>query len=143
MTTITATAAHLITDEEFRAEFNRLEAEKRAAELRQRNLTSPYEGKVWFTKERDGYGRTVRYIKTMKDGTSRTVAAVVCVPRWTEDLREKYGMERYFTNDWVKGEELRKDGRKQDEAVTQHKTLKSALAQFGCGAKEYDLYPAL
>lgn len=132
MTTITATA-------EAAARETLIEAN------RQRNLTSPYEGKVWFHKERDDYGRTIRVIKSQKDGRVTQLGVVVCVPRWTEDLREKHGMERYFTNDWLKGQAIRAEGRfpGHDETLTQHRTLKTALAQFGCGAKEYELYPAI
>lgn len=131
-TTAATTAAHLITDEEFRAEFNRLEAEKRAAELRDRNRQSPYNNKVWFHKERDDYGRTIRVVKTMVDGESKTLGVVVCVPRWTKDLLEK-GITRYFSNDWTKGAH-------HPEAVKNADSLKDALARFGCGSKEYELY---
>ncbi|ASR84104.1 hypothetical protein SEA_WHEELBITE_11 [Arthrobacter phage Wheelbite] len=107
-----------------------------------KSTNSYYEGKVWFTKERDDYGRTVRRVKAMKGGEMLTLGVVVCVPRWTEDLREKHGMERYFTNDYIKGEELRKAGDLgSKEHITQHKTLKLALAQWGCGSKEYERYP--
>ncbi|QGJ88085.1 hypothetical protein PBI_EDMUNDO_11 [Arthrobacter phage Edmundo] len=101
-----------------------------------------YEGKVWFTKERDDYGRTIRRVKSMTDGVITNHGVVVCVPRWTEELREKHGMERYFTNDYIKGEELRKAGDlASKEHITQHKTLKLALAQWGCGTKEFEMYP--
>lgn len=142
-TTAAATAAHLITDEEFRAEFNRLEALKAAEERRVQNLTSPYNGKVWFHKERDDYGRTIRVVKTMVDGVSSTLGVVVCVPRWKAEDAAR-GITRYFTNDWAKGAAIRAEGRFPDhkETLTNHDTLKSALAQFGCGSKEYELYTA-
>jgi hypothetical protein len=129
MTTTAPTAADITAARETLIEANRL-----------RNLTSPYEGKVWFHKERDSYGRTVRVVKAMADGVTVTRGVVVCVPRWDESLRAQYGMERYFTNDYLKGAELRAAGETQDGAITQHRALKSALAQFGCGAKEYELY---
>lgn len=129
MTTITA-ADHTAT--ELR--------EALAAKYREDRRNSRYEGKVWFTKTKDKYGRAVRHIIACTDGEQKTIGAVVLVPRWTEDLKAQYGMERYFTNDWVKGNELRAAGEKPEGAITQHKTLKSALAQFGCGTKEYELY---
>ncbi len=112
------------------------------AKYREDRRNSPYEGKVWFNKERDDYGRTVRVIKAQKDGDITNLGVVVCVPRWTEELREKHGMERYFTNDWVKGAAIRAEGRfpGHEETLTQHSKLKDALAQFGCGPKEYELY---
>jgi hypothetical protein len=129
------TAAHLITDEEFRAEFNRLEREKRIAEVREQNRRSAYNGKVWFNKERDDYGRTIRVVKTMEDGVSRTMGVVVCVPRWTPDLKAK-GITRYFTNDYS----ITEGHPTENGAVVNHDTLKAALARFGCGSKEYELY---
>lgn len=134
-TTAAATAAHLITDEEFRAEFNRLERERRAAEIRESNRASRYEGKVWFNKERDDYGRTVRVVKTMEDGVSRTMGVVVLVPRWTADLKAK-GISKFFSNDFSV------PGVTRGEAVLNHDTAAEALARFGCGVKEYELYPA-
>lgn len=139
----TETAAVMITDEEFRAEFNRLERIKREAEVREQNRKSPYNGKVWFHKERDDYGRTVRVVKTMVDGVSSTLGVVVCTPRWKAEDKAR-GISRYFTNDWAKGAAIRAEGRFPDhkETLTNHDTLKGALAQFGCGSKEYELYTA-
>jgi hypothetical protein len=105
------------------------------AKYRQDRRESIYEGKVWFTKERDKYGRTVRYVKTCKDGDLKTIAAVVCVPRWTPELKASMGITRYFSNDW------RVPGVGED-AVVNADTLKAALARFNCGTKEYELYPA-
>lgn len=134
-TTAAATAAHLITDEEFVAEFNRLEREKRQAEIREQNRASVYNGKVWFNKERDDYGRTIRVVKTMEDGVMTSVGVVVCVPRWTPELKAK-GITRYFSNDWrIKGGHPTENG-----ALVNADTLKGALARFGCGTKEYELY---
>lgn len=133
--TATETAAHLITDAEFTAEFNRLVQEKRAAEVREQNRQSAYNGKVWFTKERDDYGRTVRRVQTMEDGVTRTMGVVVCVPRWTPDLKAK-GVSRYFSNDFsIKGGHPTENG-----AVVNADTAKEALARFNCGTKEYELY---
>lgn len=131
------TANVTVTAEDFKAA-----QEVMQAKYREDRRNSPYEGKVWFNKERDDYGRTIRVIKAQNDGLVTTLGVVVCVPRWTEELREKRGMERYFTNDWVKGAAIRAEGRfpDHDETLTQHKTLKSALAQFKCGTKEYELY---
>ncbi|ATW59889.1 hypothetical protein SEA_WALTZ_11 [Arthrobacter phage Waltz] len=112
-----------------------------AAESKSTN--SYYEGKVWFTKERDDYGRTVRRVKAMKDGVMLNLGVVVCVPRWTKEDEAQYGIKRYFTNDWVKGEAIRAEGRipERDETVTQYDTPKAALQQWGCGTKEYERYP--
>lgn len=128
-------AAHLITDEEFTAEFNRLAREKRAAEVREQNRRSAYNGKVWFTKERDDYGRTIRVVKTMEDGVHRTMGVVVLVPRWTADLKAK-GISKFFSNDYSV------PGVTRGEAVLNHDTAAEALARFGCGTKEYELYTA-
>jgi hypothetical protein len=128
-------AAHLITDEEFRAEFNRLEQAKRAEEIREQNRRSAYNGKVWYTKGRDDYGRTVRTIKTMEDGVSRTLGVVVLVPRWTADLKASMGTTKFFSNNWDI-----KDPTSANPAVAHHDTLKEAMARFNCGTKEYELY---
>jgi hypothetical protein len=125
------TAAHLITDEEFRAEFNRLERIKREEEVREQNRRSPYNGKVWFHKGRDDYGRTVRTVKTMEDGVSRTMGVVVLVPRWNASLP----MKKYFSNDWSIPA-----GRSPKDSVVEADTLKEAMARFNCGTKEYELY---
>ncbi|ASR83892.1 hypothetical protein SEA_SHROOMS_11 [Arthrobacter phage Shrooms] len=104
-------------------------------------VTNHYEGKVWFYKERDDYGRTVRRVTAMKNGERLNLGVIVCVPRWKEELREQYGMERYFTNDFIKGDEARKAGRMgEKEFITQHRTLKLALAQFGLGSVEGERY---
>ncbi|ALY09538.1 hypothetical protein SALGADO_11 [Arthrobacter phage Salgado] len=107
-----------------------------------KTTNSYYEGKVWFTKERDDYGRTVRRVKAMKDGKMLTLGVVVCVPRWTKESEEKYGVKRYFTNDYIKGEELRKAGNLgSQEHITQYDKLNDALQQWGCGKVEYERYP--
>ncbi len=101
-----------------------------AAHYREQNRKSAYNGKVWFHKERDDYGRTVRVVKTMEDGVSRTMGVVVLIPRWTADLP----MKKFFTNDYST------PGVTRGEAILEHDTAKDALARFGCGVKEYELY---
>jgi hypothetical protein len=129
--TTAPTAAEVTAARETLIEANRL-----------RNLNSPYEGKVWFNKERDDYGRTIRVVKTQQDGRVTTLGVVVCVPRWKAEDKTRMGISRYFTNDWAKGAAIRAEGRfpERDETITQHDKLATALAQFGCGAKEYELY---
>jgi hypothetical protein len=131
-TTATAaeTAAIMITDEEFRAEFNRLEREKRMAEVREQNRRSASNGKVWFYKGRDDYGRTVRTVHTMEDGVQRTMGVVVLIPRWNPTLN----MKKFFTNDFSV------PGVTRGEAILEHDTVKAALARFGCGTVEGERY---
>lgn len=105
-----------------------------AAKYREDRRHSIYEGKVWFSKEKDKYGRAVRYVKTCVDGELKTIAAVVCTPRWTKELKASMGITRYFSNDW------RVPGVGAD-AMGNHDTLKQGLARFGCGTVEGELYP--
>lgn len=130
--TATVTAAHMITDEEFRAEFNRLEREKRMAEIREQNRKSPSNGKVWFYKEKDKYGRTVRVVHTMEDGVQRTMGVVVLIPRWTP----AHPMKKFFSNDFS----VNSGHPTTNGAVVEHDTAKAALARFGCGTVEGERY---
>lgn len=115
------------------------EAELREAlalKNRERNRNSIYNNKVWFHKERDDYGRTIRVVKTMVDGESKTLGVVVCVPRWTKDAEAQHGIKRYFSNDWTVPASA-----PREESVHQHDKLAEGLARFNCGAKEGELYP--
>lgn len=120
-TTTAPTAAEVAAAREVLIEANRL-----------RNLTSVYEGKVWYVKERDDYGRTVRVVKSQQDGRVTTRGVLVCVPRWKAEDKAR-GISRYFTNDW------RIPGVGKD-AIHQHDKIAEGLARFGCGPKEYELY---
>lgn len=122
--TTAPTAAEVTAAREVLIEANRL-----------RNLNSVYEGKVWYVKERDDYGRTVRVVKSQKDGRVTTLGVLVAVPRWKAEDKLTHGLSRYFTNDYsIPG--VGKD------AIHQHDKIAEGLARFGCGAKEYELYDA-
>jgi hypothetical protein len=118
------TTNQTVTAEEFKAAQDVMRAK-----YREDRRNSRYEGKVWFSKEKDKYGRVVRYIKKCVDGELSTVGVVVLVPRWNKDLP----MKKFFTNDWtVPGT--------GPDALKEHDKLAEALARFNCGTVEGELY---